>query len=80
MTALAPQYGPQAFCPAYLNSDGSGVTFPVSSAVGINSRFDSKSGQHVVLWSDISRVFKDVHYVLCGDTAVSPLVDDNFVL
>ncbi|KAF9960272.1 Vacuolar protein 8 [Mortierella alpina] len=80
MTTIAPQNGPQAFCPAYINSNGSGITFPASSTVNISSRFDSRSGQHVVLWSDISRVFEDVKYVLCGNTAVSPLVDDNFVV
>ncbi|CAO3570256.1 unnamed protein product [Mortierella alpina] len=80
MTTIAPQNGPQAFCPAYINSNGSGITLLLSSAVNINSRFDSRSGQHIVLWSDISRVFEDVKYVLCGNTAVSLLDDDNFVV
>jgi len=44
----------------------------------IPTRHDIKSGQHIVLWKDILRCFKDAEYVRDGQEMVLFLTDDEF--
>ncbi|KAG0352555.1 hypothetical protein BGZ54_002705, partial [Gamsiella multidivaricata] len=37
-----------------------------------------KTGQLIILWKDIQRVFKDAEYIKHDSAAVSFLVDDGF--
>ncbi|KAF9206666.1 hypothetical protein BGZ49_002027 [Haplosporangium sp. Z 27] len=46
-------------------------------ALDIVTRLDNK-GQHIVLWSEVQRVFKNADYLLYGTTVVPFLFDDNF--
>ncbi|KAK3815354.1 MAG: hypothetical protein J3Q66DRAFT_370682 [Benniella sp.] len=44
----------------------------------IPTRHDNKSGQHIVLWKDVQRCFKDAEYVRDGQEMVLFLTDDEF--
>ncbi|KAF9438476.1 hypothetical protein BGZ76_007595 [Entomortierella beljakovae] len=46
--------------------------------ITIDTRVDSNTGQHFILWKDIQRVFKNAEYVRNGDSAVSFLTDETF--
>ncbi|KAG0311473.1 hypothetical protein BGZ97_011858 [Linnemannia gamsii] len=41
-------------------------------------RFDSITQQPIILWNDITKVFKGAPYVLCQGTSVPFLVSDQF--
>ncbi|KAG0295721.1 hypothetical protein BGZ98_001265, partial [Dissophora globulifera] len=48
-----------------------------STTFTIDTRFDSKTGQHVIRWKDILQVCKNAEFVKDGDRVVSFMVDDN---
>ncbi|KAF9357776.1 hypothetical protein BGX26_003084 [Mortierella sp. AD094] len=68
---------PQTFRAVYHHGTTS-TSVPYAPTANINPRFDVKSGQHIILWSDVQRVFQDAQYVLDGTEMVSFLVDDNW--
>ncbi|KAG0001393.1 hypothetical protein BGZ65_003534 [Modicella reniformis] len=47
-------------------------------AIKIIARRDLKSGDHIVLWSDILSVFKNADYIMRGEFLVPFLTDENF--
>ncbi|KAG0262289.1 Vacuolar protein 8 [Mortierella polycephala] len=55
----------------------SGVS-STASAINIATRLDNKTGQHIVLWKDVQRVFENAKYITTGTTALSFMTDDNF--
>jgi hypothetical protein len=46
----------------------------------IPTRFDKKTGKHVILWRDIQSIFKDAACIILGDELVPLMVDDNLEL
>jgi hypothetical protein len=48
-----------------------------SKIISIPTRYDSKSNQRVIRWTDIQRCFKNAHYVMHGEDMVLSLTDDN---
>ncbi|KAG9062881.1 hypothetical protein KI688_005188 [Linnemannia hyalina] len=46
--------------------------------INIRSRFDPRSGQQIILWNDIVKVFKHAEYVQHANTFVPYLANDDF--
>ncbi|KAF9110032.1 hypothetical protein BGX27_006869 [Mortierella sp. AM989] len=67
---------PQAFRAIYKDDD-SGATTPLSKTANINTRFDSRSSENVILWDDIKIAFNNALHVWHEDTIVPYLTDDN---
>ncbi|KAF9358917.1 hypothetical protein BGX34_008652, partial [Mortierella sp. NVP85] len=51
-----------------------------SETILIPTRFDNKTGEHVILWRDIQSKFRNVECIMLGNELVLSLVDDNFDL
>ncbi|KAG0362496.1 hypothetical protein BGZ54_008592, partial [Gamsiella multidivaricata] len=51
---------------------------PSSSTLSIDAHLDYRTGQYVILWLDVQRIFEDVHYVKQGSSVVSLMSDQNF--
>jgi len=56
------------------------VSQPIPNApiANITPRFDKKSGEYILLWNDILRIFKDAQYVLRGTEVINFMVNDDF--
>ncbi|KAI8606337.1 hypothetical protein EDD21DRAFT_12465 [Dissophora ornata] len=74
---VGSQPASQIIRPIYRHGSLSRIV-PDAPTVSIVPRLDRSSGQHIILWSDILRVFKDAQYILQESEAVPFLVDDNF--
>lgn len=76
---MATSKGPtlQSFRSVYI-PDSSGNAAPPSVNININARFDSQLHQHIVLWNDILRVFRNALYIQADGALVSFLTNDNF--
>ncbi|KAF9173133.1 hypothetical protein BGX21_009201 [Mortierella sp. AD011] len=72
-----PRQAPQTFRAVYRHGTTS-TAVPYAPTTDINPRFDAKSGQYIILWSDVQRVFQDAQYALDGAEMVPFLVDDNW--
>ncbi|KAG0019405.1 hypothetical protein BGZ80_005861 [Entomortierella chlamydospora] len=72
-----PRQAPQTFRAVYRHGTTS-TAVPYAPTTNINPRFDAKSGQYIILWSDVQRVFQDAQYALDGAEMVPFLVDDNW--
>jgi hypothetical protein len=46
----------------------------------IPTRFDNRTGEHIILWRDIQSRFKNAECIMLGDELVLSLVDDKFEL
>ncbi|KAG0358690.1 hypothetical protein BGZ54_010316 [Gamsiella multidivaricata] len=46
--------------------------------INIGTRLDRKTGQYVILWTDIQRVFEGAQYIMDRDSAVLLMTDDDF--
>ncbi|ORZ28534.1 hypothetical protein BCR41DRAFT_345485 [Lobosporangium transversale] len=55
-----------------------GSSTPVSDIHYIETRFDHKTQQHIILWEDILSSYKDAIRVMKGKVTLSFLTDDNF--
>ncbi|KAK3820036.1 MAG: hypothetical protein J3Q66DRAFT_387022 [Benniella sp.] len=51
---------------------------PSTKITSIPTRFDNKTGQHIVLWRDIQHLFTDAKAIFNKGEAVLFLTDDNF--
>ncbi|KAG0366768.1 Vacuolar protein 8 [Gamsiella multidivaricata] len=51
---------------------------PPPNPIEISSRYDKTTGQQIILWRDIQRVFENAKYVRNGSLVVSFLADENF--
>ena len=51
-----------------------------SEIILIPTRFDNKTGEHVILWRDIQSRFRRIECIMLSNELVLPLVDDNFDL
>ncbi|KAG0205945.1 hypothetical protein BGX28_002537 [Mortierella sp. GBA30] len=69
---------PQDLRSFYILDTSSQPPPPPSASFKLRPRPDKKSGQDVILWSDILKVFKNAQFALCEDEVVPFLVDDNF--
>ncbi|KAF9354905.1 hypothetical protein BGX26_007218 [Mortierella sp. AD094] len=49
-----------------------------SDIVSIKPRFDSKTGEYIILWNDILMTFKNASHIRIDGVAVPFLTDDNF--
>ncbi|KAF9540643.1 hypothetical protein EC957_003928 [Mortierella hygrophila] len=58
--------------------DRSARAHPPSSTIQLTPRFDSITRQPIILWNDITKVFKGALYVLCQGASVPFLVNDQF--
>ncbi|KAF9140233.1 hypothetical protein BG015_001745 [Linnemannia schmuckeri] len=58
--------------------DRSARAQPPSNTIQLTPRFDSITKQPIILWNDITKVFKGVLYVLCQGASVPFLVNDQF--
>ncbi|KAF8935930.1 hypothetical protein BGZ47_009729 [Haplosporangium gracile] len=67
----------QSFRSVYI-PDASGNPAPPSINININARFDIQLQQHIVLWNDILRVFRNARYIQADGALVSFLTNDNF--
>ncbi|KAG0323656.1 hypothetical protein BGZ99_002641 [Dissophora globulifera] len=54
-------------------------SLPLGPVIGINTHLDTKSNQHVILWSDIEYVFSNARYVVRDRTVISLLADDELI-
>ncbi|KAF9349190.1 hypothetical protein BGX26_012499 [Mortierella sp. AD094] len=54
------------------------TTIPLSKTVNITPRYDSKTGQYIILWNDVLMAFKDASHVQYGDMAIPFHTDENF--
>ncbi|KAF9139905.1 Dual specificity protein phosphatase cdc14a, partial [Mortierella sp. GBA39] len=68
---------PQTLRSIYLE-DRSARAHPPSSTIQLTPRFDSITKQPIILWNDITKVFKSALYVLCQGASVPFLVNDQF--
>ncbi|KAF9938891.1 hypothetical protein BGZ65_011977 [Modicella reniformis] len=68
---------PQTFRPVYHLGTISHVV-PNAPIANVVPRLDRKSGEYIILWNDVLRVFKDAQYILRGSEVVNFLVDNNF--
>ncbi|KAI7818772.1 hypothetical protein BC939DRAFT_521495 [Gamsiella multidivaricata] len=75
-----PTHGTQAevTCPSQTFRISSSGTSPASSIIKINTRLDRRTGQYVIPWKGIRRVFENMQYVKQGDSVVSFVSDDEF--
>ncbi|KAK3815420.1 MAG: hypothetical protein J3Q66DRAFT_389258 [Benniella sp.] len=48
-----------------------------SKIISIPTRYDGKSNQRVIRWTDIQRCFKNAHYVMHGEDVVLSLTDGD---
>ncbi|KAF9090087.1 hypothetical protein BGX27_002351, partial [Mortierella sp. AM989] len=76
MSASRLERSPQAFRPV-CQDDRSGTITPLPWTVNISPRFDSNSGENIILWNDIKRVFKKPLYICHENTTISFLADEN---
>lgn len=67
----------QSFRSVYI-PDASGNPAPPSVNININARFDNQLQQHIVLWNDILRVFRNALYIQADGALVSFLTDNTF--
>ncbi|KAG0244368.1 hypothetical protein B0O80DRAFT_275503 [Mortierella sp. GBAus27b] len=51
---------------------------PNSPNADLVPRLDKKTGEYIILWRDILRIFKDAKYILHGSEAVNFMTDDDF--
>ncbi|KAF9181850.1 Vacuolar protein 8 [Haplosporangium sp. Z 11] len=49
-----------------------------SQTINIHTRLDNKTGQQVVLWKDVLRVFENAKYISDGSMTIPFLTDDEF--
>ncbi|OAQ27747.1 hypothetical protein K457DRAFT_33445 [Linnemannia elongata AG-77] len=68
---------PQTLRSIYLE-DRSARVHPPSNTIQLTPRFDSITKQPIILWNDITKVFKGALYVLCQGASVPFLVNDQF--
>ncbi|KAG0291368.1 hypothetical protein BGZ96_005263 [Linnemannia gamsii] len=68
---------PQTLRSIYLE-DRAARAHPPSSTIQLTPRFDSITQQPIILWNDITKVFKGALYVLCQGASVPFLVNDQF--
>ncbi|KAF9114307.1 hypothetical protein BGX27_011208 [Mortierella sp. AM989] len=60
-----------------VNSQGP-IHLGVDSTVSITPKYDFKTRQYVILWSDVLMVYRNAQYVLHDGRPLPFLVDDNF--
>ncbi|KAF9357480.1 hypothetical protein BGX26_003667 [Mortierella sp. AD094] len=68
---------PQALRPVY-SGDGSATSAPLSGIVNVQTHYNSKTSESIVLWDEVLIAFKDASYVRHNGTMVSFLRDENF--
>ncbi|KAF9356973.1 hypothetical protein BGX26_004440 [Mortierella sp. AD094] len=77
MAESGTQEAPQIF--RLVHSNGlQGNIIPSSRTVNIEPRFDTKTGEYIILWNDINAAFKNSIHVRNVDTVVPFLTDENF--
>ncbi|KAF9343640.1 hypothetical protein BGX26_005417, partial [Mortierella sp. AD094] len=72
-----PEVPPQVLRAVY-KDDVSGVITPTSDIINIQPRFNSESGEYIILWNDIKSVFENSLHIRHGDTAILFLTDEKF--
>ena len=50
----------------------------LSEPVDINTRWDKKTCQHMILWKDIQLAFKNAEYIIDNGAIVPFMTDDDF--
>ncbi|KAF8943145.1 hypothetical protein BGZ47_005757 [Haplosporangium gracile] len=68
---------PQTLRSIYFDDRSARAHLP-SNTIQLTPRFDSITKQPIILWNDITKVFKGVLYVLCQGASVPFLVNDHF--